>query len=133
MRLWAVIAVGGEEEMRRVRCGAVVADVDDSGCDWKQRRKKMVASSSGKEEQRWLAERGSGCCGNMRAAVAIEEGWQRLCGSDKGYEWWLCVTDNDDRQEEVAGTSMFGAAVVVGEMGIWWPTTTIARKKGGRV
>ncbi|RWW56077.1 hypothetical protein BHE74_00037233 [Ensete ventricosum] len=34
MRLWAFIAASGEEEMRRVRRGTVVATVDDSGCDW---------------------------------------------------------------------------------------------------
>ncbi|RRT31777.1 hypothetical protein B296_00058162 [Ensete ventricosum] len=64
MRLQAVVPTGGEEEMRRVRRGAAVAAVDNSGCDWKHKRKKMVVDGSGKDEQRWPAERGSSCCGN---------------------------------------------------------------------
>ncbi|RWW60678.1 hypothetical protein BHE74_00032310 [Ensete ventricosum] len=105
MRLRAVIAVGGEEEMRRVRCGAVVADVDDSGCDWKQRRKKMVASSSGREEQRWLAERGSGCCGNMRAAVrAVSKGVvgaSAMANVATGGEEWLTTAIEEESKAVV--------------------------------
>ncbi|RWW87886.1 hypothetical protein BHE74_00003271 [Ensete ventricosum] len=33
MRLRAFVAVGGEEETRKVRCGAAVVAIDDSGCN----------------------------------------------------------------------------------------------------
>ncbi|RRT68887.1 hypothetical protein B296_00032600 [Ensete ventricosum] len=42
MRLWAFIATGGEEETRRVRCGATVATVDDSGYDCEEEAEEAV-------------------------------------------------------------------------------------------
>ncbi|RZR86151.1 hypothetical protein BHM03_00013292 [Ensete ventricosum] len=86
MRLRAIVPAGGEKEMRRVRRRAAVAVVDNSGRDWKHKRKKMVVDGNGKEEQRWPAERGSSCCGNdegcgegreQRSSRGIGDGFER--------------------------------------------------------
>ncbi|RWV97599.1 hypothetical protein BHE74_00047032 [Ensete ventricosum] len=94
MRLWAIVAIGGEEEMRRVRHGATVAAIDDSGCDWKQRRKKMVADDNGREVLR-LAVAFERATGKKKGAAGSNEGYRRggrllgalstLLGSDGGW------------------------------------------------
>ncbi|RZR95449.1 hypothetical protein BHM03_00024320 [Ensete ventricosum] len=83
MRLRVVVVAGGEEEMRRVRRRATMAVVDDSGCNWKQRRKKMVADDSGREEQRWPTERDNSCCGNEGCGEGNEQRSNR--GVDDGF------------------------------------------------
>ncbi|RZR93734.1 hypothetical protein BHM03_00022295 [Ensete ventricosum] len=102
MKLWAIVAIGGEEEMRRVRHGATVAAIDDSGCDWKQRRKKMAADDNGREQ---LLQRrgGSGCVVATRATSG-------------GCVW--SRKDSDGRREEATDALTFGAAAATGEMGI---------------
>ncbi|RZR96308.1 hypothetical protein BHM03_00025302 [Ensete ventricosum] len=107
MRLRAVIAVGGEEEMRRVRCGAVVADVDDSGCDWKQRRKKMVASSSGREEQSEGSEQrssrgiGDGFGRKNIAVVGLKRAARATTNVATGREEWLMTAIEEESKAVV--------------------------------
>ncbi|RRT48949.1 hypothetical protein B296_00014905 [Ensete ventricosum] len=44
MRLWDFIAADGEEETRRVRHGATVAIVDDSGCNCEEEAEEAAAA-----------------------------------------------------------------------------------------
>ncbi|RWW59716.1 hypothetical protein BHE74_00033335 [Ensete ventricosum] len=106
---WIWRVVGGRRGLQLMSL-----PVEKSG--WRQRLRRRARQQG----WQWLG------------AAAVEEGWQRLCGSDKGCDGgcaWL-RKDSDDRWEEAAGASTFGAAVAAREMGILWLTAAAGRKKG---
>ncbi|RRT58047.1 hypothetical protein B296_00024669 [Ensete ventricosum] len=71
MRLRAFV-VGGEEETRKVRCGAAVVAVDDSGCNWWLRQRWLLQSEEEVEEAATVAEEGLTAT-EMEAAAS--DGW----------------------------------------------------------
>ncbi|RZS27773.1 hypothetical protein BHM03_00061308 [Ensete ventricosum] len=80
MRLWAIVAVSGEEEMRRVRRGAMVTVVDDSGCNCKDNNERQ-------RQRAWLEAAAT----TKDGGTTVMGGEMLATGAAGWQQGWRCV------------------------------------------